>query len=80
MASLGYAVRPYHARYVKIVTTQYVTYLLEQINYLIGEGMCMGKGGNCVISLLHHHLQHYGLGEVDLVLHADNCSGQNKNR
>ena len=42
--------------------------------------MNVGKGGNCVISLLHHHFSHYGLGEADLVLHADNCSGQNKNR
>ena len=30
--------------------------------------------------MLHHHLEHFSLGESSLHLHADNCSGQNKNR
>ena len=30
--------------------------------------------------MLHHYLEHHSLGESDLTLHADNCSGQNKNR
>ena len=38
-----------------------------------------GKGANTVISLLHHFLAHHAVGEVELKLHADNCSGQNKN-
>ena len=51
----------------------------RQINYLIDEASDTGKGANTVISLLHHFLQHHGLGEVNLGLHADNCTGQNKN-
>ncbi|XP_035246446.1 uncharacterized protein LOC118212563 [Anguilla anguilla] len=38
-----------------------------------------GKGANCVVSLLHYFFEHYGMGEEDVHLHADNCSGQNKN-
>ena len=30
--------------------------------------------------MLHHFLQTHNLGEANLHLHADNCSGQNKNR
>lgn len=44
------------------------------------EGQNVGKGGNCVIFLLHHFLSVHALGETKLFLHADNCSGQNKNR
>ncbi|XP_041373710.1 LOW QUALITY PROTEIN: uncharacterized protein LOC121386766 [Gigantopelta aegis] len=51
----------------------------KQINYLIDESVQTGKGANCVISLLHHFFEHYGLGETDVHLHADNCAGQNKN-
>ena len=51
----------------------------QQINYLIDESVNVGKGANCVVSLLHHFLETYGLGEEHLHLHADNCSGQNKN-
>ena len=28
---------------------------------------------------MHHYFTHYGLGEKRIVIHADNCSGQNKN-
>ena len=49
------------------------------MNYLIEEGMVAGKGANKVISLLHHFLEHQSLGERSVYLHADNCSGQNKN-
>ena len=42
--------------------------------------MNIGKGANCIVSLLHHYLSNYGFGETRLTLHADNCSGQNKNR
>ena len=51
----------------------------HQVNYLIDEASETGKGANTVVSLLHHFLEHHGLGEVNLHLHADNCSGQNKN-
>ncbi|XP_041368037.1 uncharacterized protein LOC121382593 [Gigantopelta aegis] len=50
-----------------------------QINYLIDEAVFSGKGANAVISLLHHFLGNYGIGEMHLDLNADNCSGQNKN-
>ena len=50
------------------------------MNYLIDEGCSIGKGANCTISLLHHFLATHNLGEVSINLHADNCSGQNKNR
>lgn len=51
----------------------------RQVNYLIDEASDSGKGANTVVSLLHHFLEHHALGEVELGLHADNCSGQNKN-
>ena len=50
----------------------------RQVNYLIDEAFNTGKGANTVISL-HHFLGHHSLGELQLSLHADNCSGQNKN-
>ena len=51
----------------------------RQVNYLIDEASNTEKGANTVISLLHHFLAHHTLGEHELSLHADNCSGQNKN-
>ena len=51
----------------------------RQINYLIDETMDMGKGANTIVSMLHHHFVHHGLGETTVHLHADNCGGQNKN-
>lgn len=51
----------------------------RQVNYLIDEAFNTGKGANTVISLLHHFLGHHSLGEAEVKLHADNCSGQNKN-
>ena len=53
--------------------------LPEQINYLIDEAVSCGKGANGVISLVHHFLENYGIGEKHLQLSADNCSGENKN-
>ena len=44
------------------------------------EAFNVGKGANAVISMLHHFFHHHGLGETTAHLHADNCSGQNKNR
>lgn len=54
--------------------------LPQQVNYLIDEAASSSKGSNAVISYLHHFFKTYGLGETDLQLHCDNCSGQNKNR
>ena len=47
---------------------------------MIDEAVNTGKGANSIISMLHHYMEHHSLGESDLTLHADNCSGQNKNR
>ena len=51
----------------------------RQIFYLIDEGMSIGEGANSIISYLHHFSQPHGLGEKTTHLHADNCTGQNKN-
>ena len=53
--------------------------LSRQVNYLIDESVSCGKGANAVISLLHHFLTNFAIGEKHLSLHADNCGGQNKN-
>lgn len=52
----------------------------QQVNYLIDEGMSSSKGSNAVIGYLHHFFREYGVGEMRVDLHCDNCSGQNKNR
>jgi hypothetical protein len=51
-----------------------------QFNYLYDEGEG-GKGANSVISLLFHFLCHrtHEAAAIVVHLHADNCSGQNKN-
>ena len=60
--------------------------LPKQVNYLIDESHTIGTNGtsshgpNNVISMLHHYFAKHGLGEKGCILHADNCSGQNKNR
>ena len=51
----------------------------QQVNFLIDEASATGKGANATISYVHYYLEKYGLGETDVHLHADNCSGQNKN-
>ena len=48
------------------------------MNYLINEAANTGKGANAVISMLHNFFSMHGLGETTLHLHADNCSGQNR--
>ena len=53
--------------------------LPRQINFLIDESFDCGKGANVVISMLHYFFDHHGLGEKEVYLHADNCTGQNKN-
>lgn len=49
------------------------------MNYLIDEGMSSTKGSNEVISYMHHFFGNFGVGETEVDLHCDNCSGQNKN-
>ena len=50
-----------------------------QVNYLIDEAVDTGKGGNTVVSMLHHFLETRTLRVRNIHLHADNCVGQNKN-
>ena len=50
-----------------------------QMNYLIDEAEVIGKGANATISLLRHYLEVHGMKVSHLLLHADNCIGQNKN-
>ncbi len=52
----------------------------KQVNFLIDEGSSVSKGSNSVISYLDYFFAKYGLGEKHVNLHANNCSGQNKNR
>ena len=51
----------------------------KRVNYLIDENDSPGKGANCVISMLHHYLESKTNSNQDLLLHADNAVGQNKN-
>ena len=44
-----------------------------QVNYVIDEASATSKGANTVISFLYHFLKVYGLGEKEVILHADNC-------
>ena len=43
------------------------------------ESQYIGKEADTVISLVHNYFEQYSLGEEEIVIHADNCSGQNKN-
>ena len=38
----------------------------------------IGKGADAVISLVHNYFEQHSLGEEEIIIHADNCSGQNK--
>ena len=51
----------------------------QQVNFIIDEASDTGKGANIVVSMLDFFFSHYGLDECTVSLHADNCSGQNKN-
>ncbi len=53
--------------------------LPRQVNFLTDEASECGKGANIVISQLHYFFTHHGLGEKEVFLHCDNCTGQNKN-
>ncbi|MCG8622471.1 MAG: hypothetical protein MJE68_10825, partial [Proteobacteria bacterium] len=47
--------------------------------HCIDEAENPGKGADCVISLIHHYFVTQTKGERAAYLHADNCTGQNKN-
>ena len=47
--------------------------------FLLDEAVDTGKGANTVISFLDFFFENYGLKETECHLHADNCTGQNKN-
>ena len=51
----------------------------RQVNFLTDESGEAGRGANAVISRLHFFFEEHGLGEKSVHLHADNCTGQNKN-
>ena len=51
----------------------------RQVNFLCDEADDCGKGANTVVSQLDYFFQHHALGEQEVFLHADNCTGQNKN-
>ena len=53
--------------------------LPQMVMFLLDEAVETGKGANTVISLLDFFIQQYGHKESECHLHADNCSGQNKN-
>ena len=51
--------------------------LPQQVNFLIDEGMCSGKGSNAYLDFF---FKNYALGEEVVHLHCDNCAGQNKHQ
>ena len=53
--------------------------LPRQVNFLTDEAGDCGKGANAVVSRLDFFFDHHGFGEKHVFLHADNCTGQNKN-
>ena len=82
----GCAVRQYQGR-CALIRKQYLLHFnfignnnAIQVNYLIDKAVNTGKGANNIISMLHHFLATHNFGEANLHLHADNCSGQNKNQ
>lgn len=53
--------------------------LPQMVLFLVDEATVVSKGANGVISMVDYFFENYGLKETILYLHADNCSGQNKN-
>jgi hypothetical protein len=52
--------------------------LPRQINFLTDEAGECGKGANTVVSRIHYFFDHHGLGEKQVCLLTDICSGQNR--
>ncbi len=51
----------------------------KQANFVIPEANIINKGGNAIVSYLNYYFEHHGLKETEMLLHADNAVGQNKN-
>ena len=43
---------------------------------VIGENGSKTHGPNAVHSMLHHAFENFGYGEMNCVIHADNCAGK----
>lgn len=54
--------------------------LSRQVMYMIDEVESIGKGAVSIITYLDAFFASKGVGEKRVSLHADNCTGQNKNR
>ena len=52
----------------------------QQINYLIDEEFCTGKGANETISYPHHFLDNCQIKSNQLDFLSDNCIDKNKNK
>lgn len=46
---------------------------------MIPKEQNVGKDADATISLVHHYFEKHSLGEKRVIIHADNCTGQNKN-
>ena len=57
-----------------------IEHLQCQFNFLIDEGLSVGKGSNSVCSILHHLLAVMDLAKDQrkICIHADNCGAQGK--
>ena len=53
--------------------------LPRQINFLTDKAGECGKEANAIVSCIHFFFEKHGFGEKQVYLHADNCTGQNKN-
>ncbi|KAG7481875.1 hypothetical protein JOB18_007261 [Solea senegalensis] len=53
--------------------------LQKQVNFLTDEGRSSSKGSDEAISYIHHFFGKFGVGETDVDLHCDNCTGLHKN-
>ena len=53
--------------------------LPRQVHFICDEAGECGKGANVVASRVHYFFGNLGHGEKTVYLHADNCTGQNKN-
>ena len=51
----------------------------SQVNNLIDEAQSCEKGANSIVSMVNNYLENFTHGEANILLHADNCVGQNKN-
>jgi len=64
---------------IKLIIKLIIYYIEKLFNTTIQENESIGKGADAVISLVHHYFKNHSSGKKRLVIHADNCSGQNKN-